>query len=161
MATDAWVVSLSAVAATGDVTQLYPDWVSAGVDPASATNGQLIRRPYEGALHSIQIKPDGTNGGTIEIFDINGLELGVDVSSGTAITDTVLDAAITAGKAKLIFTQSFAGTVGSGVVNAPGIYRGFMKGLAARFSNAGAAGACVLNLVVNNGYAKVESRGQA
>lgn len=161
MSTDAWVVSLSAVAANGDVTQLYPDWCSAGVDPASATNGQLIRRPYEGALHSIQIKPDGTNGGTIEIYDINGLELGVDVSSAAAISDTVLDTAITAGKAKLIFTQSFAGTVGSGVVNAPGIYRGFMKGLAARFWNAGPTGACVLNLVVNNGYAKVESRGQA
>src|SRR3954466_1937772 len=116
MATDPWVVSLTAVASSGDITQLYPAGGSAGVAPASATNGQLIRRPYAGAIHSIQVKPDGTNGGTLELYDINGLELGVDVSSGTAITDAVLQAAITAGKAKLIFTQSFAGTVGSGVV---------------------------------------------
>lgn len=157
MSTDAWVITLTGVAADGDVTQLYPAWCSAGVNPASATNAQLIRKPYEGALHSIQIKPDGTNPGSIEIYDINGIELGVNVSSATAITDTVLNAAITAGKAKLIFNQSFTGSVGSGVVNAPGIFRGFSKGLAARFVG---SGTCTLNLVVNNGYAKVESRGQ-
>ncbi len=162
MATDPWVVALTAVAATtGDVTQLYPTWCSAGVNPATATNAQLIRRPMAGAMHSIQVKPDGSNGGTLEIFDINGLELGVDVSSAAVITAAVLDAAITAGKAKLIFNQSFAGTVGSGVVNAPGIFRAFMHGLAARFSNAGPTGICTLNLVCDFGYCMVESRGQA
>ncbi len=155
-------MALTAVAATtGDVTQLYPTWCSAGVNPATATNAQLIRRPMAGAMHSIQVKPDGGNGGTLEIFDINGLELGVDVSSAAVITAAVLDAAITAGKAKLIFNQSFPGTIGSGIVNAPGIFRAFMHGLAARFSNAGPTGICTLNLVCDFGYCKVESRGQA
>ncbi len=163
MATDAWVIPLTAVASTGDVTQLYPAWCTAGVAKAGSTNGQLIRRPHEGAMHSLQIEPDGSNGGTIQIYDIDGGENGADVSSATAITNAQLAAAITAGRAKLIFEQTFAGTVGSGVVNAPGIFRAFMKGLAARFSNdaggPGPSGICTLNLVVDGGYWKVESRG--
>ncbi len=164
MATEGWVCPVTAVAATGDVTQLYPAWVSAGVAKAASTNGQLLRRPLQGALHSIQIQPNGSDGGTIEIYDIDGGQIGADVSSLTAITNTQLAAAITAGNAKLIFQQTFAGTVGSGVVNAPGIFRAFMKGLAARFSNAAGGGGspqglCTLNLVVSGGYEKVESRG--
>ncbi len=164
MATEGWVCPVTAVTTTGDVTQLYPAWVSAGVAKAGSTNGQLLRRPLQGALQSIQIEPDGSNGGTIQIYDIDGGPFGADVSSATAITNAQLTAAITAGQAKLIFEQTFAGTIGSGVVNAPGIFRAFMKGLAARFTNAGGAmgapaGACTLNLVVSGGYEKVESRG--
>lgn len=161
-ATDAWVVPLTGVAdTTGVVTQCYPAWVSAGVDPASATNGQLIRRPMQGAMHSLQVETDGSHGGTVQLYDITGLQYGTDVSSGTAITAAVVNAAITAGTAKLIFEQNFAGTAGSGTVNAPGIYRSFMKGLAARFIVDGGTGTCKLNMVVSGGFQKVESRGQA
>lgn len=165
MATDAWVIDLTAVAATGNVQQLYPVWVSAGVNPATALNAQLIRRPLQGALHSIQIKSNGANGGTIEIWDIDGISLGIDVSSATTITNAQLTAAITAGKAKLIWTESYASSVGTPPMNAAGIYRAFQHGLAARYSNDDAApgpqGICTLNLVVSGGFEKVESRGQA
>ena len=159
MATDGWVVALTAVAATGDVTQLYPTWVSAGVAKSSSTNGQILRRPMQGAIHSIQIEPDGSNGGTIQLYDIDGGQWGADVSSAAVITDTQLDAAIAAGKAKLIWEQQFSGTVGSGPVNASGIFRAFMKGLAARMVMSVPAGGCTLNLVVSGGFEKVESRG--
>lgn len=161
--TDSWVITLTAVASNGNLTQLYPTFVSAGVNPATATAGQLIRKPCNGALHSIQVKPDGLgNGGTIEFYDINGLDYGIDVSSAAVITNAQLVTALAASnprKAKLIFTQEFAGTVGSGIVNAPGIYRGFTRGLAARFWNAGPAGTCVIDLVCSAGYMKQESRG--
>lgn len=159
MATEGWVCPLTAVAATGDVTQLYPAWVSAGVAKAGSTNGQLIRRPLQGALHSIQVEADGSNGGVIQIYDIDGGQNGADVSSATAITDAQLTAAITAGRAKLIFEQQFAGTTGSGPINAPGVYRAFLKGLAARMVMDTPTGGCKLNLVVGGGYFKVESRG--
>lgn len=163
MATQGWVVPVTAVAATGIVTQLYPANCTAGVAKAGSTNGQLIRRPLQGALHSIQVEPDGQNGGTIQIYDIDGGQWGANVSSATTITNAQLTTALASGKAKLIFEQTFAGTVGSGVVNAPGVFRAFMGGLAARFSNdagaPGPLGICTLNLVVGGGYEKVESRG--
>lgn len=163
MATEGWVCPLTAVASTGDVTQLYPAWVSAGVAKAGSTNGQLIRRPLQGALHSIQFESDGTNGGTVQIYDIDGGMVGADVSSATAITDAQLTTAINNGWAKLIFEQNFSGTPGSQVISAPGVFRAFLKGLAARFTNdaagPGPQGSCKLNLVVGGGYDKVESRG--
>lgn len=154
-----WVCPLTCVATTGVVTQLYPAWVSAGVAYQTSTNGQLLRRPLQGAMHSVQIEPDGLNGGTIEIYDVDGGEIGADVSSLTAITNAQLVAAIASGKARLIWEQQFVGTVGSGPVTAAGIYRDFMKGIAARFSSDSPAGTCKLNLVISGGFEKVESRG--
>lgn len=72
----------------------------------------------------------------------------MNVSSATAITDTQLDAAITAGKAKLLLVQNFAG---SGLTPwAPVGPASFMRGLAARAE--GSTGTCTLNLVVHGGY---------
>ncbi len=160
MATEGWICPLTAVAATtGIITQLYPVWVSAGVAKAGSSNGQLIRRPLQGAMHSIQIEPNGSDGGLVEIWDVDGGDIGADVSSATTITAAELALLITAGKAKKIWEQQFAGTVGTGPVSAAGIFRAFMKGLAARFTNAGPTGTCTLNLVVSGGYEKVESRG--
>jgi hypothetical protein len=159
MATDGWVVSLTAVASNGNLTQLYPVWATAGVAKASSTAGQWIRVPSGGALHSIQIEPNGTDGGKIEIYDLAGNQAGADVSSATTITNAQLTAAITAGHAKLIWEQQFAGTVGTGPANASGIFRSFLGGLVARFSNAGPTGTCVLNLVVEGGHCKVQSLG--
>ncbi len=160
MTTEAWVVPLTvADATTGVVTQLYPAWVPAGVAKAGSTNGQQIRCTYQGALHSIQVEPNGTDGGKIEIYDIDGADFGADVSSGTAITAAQLAVAIAANKAKLIYEQTFSGTVGSGPINAAGIFRAFMHGLAARFSNDDVAGTCKLNLVVEGGYRYTDSKG--
>ena len=60
--------------------------------------GQQVRQPCEGQLISLQVCSDGTNAGILELYDISGRELGVNVSSATAITDAVLDAAIAAGR---------------------------------------------------------------
>ena len=143
-----WVCPLSIVAATGVVTQLFPPVATAGIDPATATPGQLVRVPCEGQLTSGQVATDGTNALTLEIYDISGMELGINVSSATTITDAELDAAIAAGKAQLIFEQNVAG---SGLTPfAPIGPARFMKGLAARA--VGASGTCKLNMVVQGGY---------
>lgn len=157
MATEAWVCSVSGVAANGNAKQLYPAFAAAGVAKSGSTLGQLLRGPIQGALHSIQVRSDGANAGVIEIYDINGEEWGADVSSGTTITDAQLDAAIAAGQAKLLFIQDVPTTSGTGVVTAPGIYRTFLKGLAARF--VAAAGSCTVNLVVSGGHRRTVSLG--
>lgn len=145
---DRWVVTTSMVAASGDVQQLYPNYAAVGADPATATPADQVRRPCEGQLISLQVASDGTNAGILELYDINGSDLGINVSSATTITDTQLDAAIAAGKAKLILEQNFAG---SGLTPwSPVGPASFMKGLAARA--VGATGSCKLNLVVHGGY---------
>lgn len=145
---DRWTVDLTMVTATGNVTQLYPDYAAAGTNPATATVAQQVRMPTEGQLIALQVASDGTNAGILELYDINGHDLGIDVSSTNVITDAQLDAAIAAGKAKRILVQNFAG---SGLTPwAPVGPASFMKGLAARaVSN---AGTCTLNLVVHGGY---------
>lgn len=96
----------------------------------------------------MQCASDGANAFILEVYDISGIELGIDVSSLTVITDAQLDAAITAKKARLIFKQNVAGT---GLTPfAPVGPAGFMKGLAARA--VGSAGTCDLNIDVQGGY---------
>lgn len=145
---DRWVCPLTITTATGVVTQLFPEYAPAGAVPATATPSQQVRYPTEGQLISLQVASDGTNAALLEMFDISGMDLGIDVSSLTAITDAQLDAAITAGKAKRILVQNFAG---SGLTPwAPVGPASFMKGLAARA--VGDTGTCTLNLVVHGGY---------
>ncbi len=145
---DRWLVDLTLGAASGDVQQLYPAWAPTGAAYATTSVGAQLRQPCEGQLISLQVCSDGTNGGTLELYDISGYQLGVDVSTGTAISDTVLDAAITAGKAKFILKQNFAG---SGLTPwAPVGPASFMKGLAGRA--VGVTGTCTVNLVVHGGY---------
>ncbi len=145
---DRWVTDLTIVAATGVVTQLYPSYAAAGALPATALTSEEVRMPCEGQLISLQVATDGINAGTLELYDISGQTLGIDVSTTTVITDAQLDAAITAGKAKLILEQNFAG---SGLTPwSPVGPASFMKGLAARA--VGASGTCTLNMVVHGGY---------
>lgn len=145
---DRWIVPLTIVAANGNVTQCYPTYAAAGTDPATATVSQQVRMPCEGQLISLQVCTDGTNAGILELYDISGHALGINVSSSTVITDTQLDAAIAAGKAKLILKQNF---IGNGSTPwAPVGPASFTKGLAARA--VGATGACDLNMVVHGGY---------
>lgn len=143
-----WIVPLSIVANNGNVTQAYPDFATAGVDPAIATPGQLVRCPCEGQLVSLQVATDGINSLILEVYDISGIELGINVSSATTISDAQLDAAISAGKAQLIFEQNVAGS-GLTPFASVGPAR-FMKGLA--FRAVGSAGTCKVNAVVQGGY---------
>lgn len=145
---DRWVCSLTIGSASADATQLYPDWAVAGTNPATATVAQQVRQPCEGQLISVDLQSDGTNGGILELYDISGHALGVNVSSATAITDAVLDAAIAAGKAKRIMYKNFEGS-GDTPWAAAGP-AGFTKGLAARA--VGVTGTCTLNLVVHGGF---------
>lgn len=99
---------------------------------------------------SLQCLTDGTNSFTLQLYDISGIEQGIDVSSAAVITDAQLATALAAGKAKLIFSQLIAG---SGLTPiAPVGPAGFMKGLAARAWNSGPTGTCSLNIGVEGGY---------
>lgn len=147
---DRWVVPLSIVTSAGDATQAYPVWATAGVDPASATPSQLVRCPCEGQLVSLQPETNGTNAFTLEVYDISGIELGINVSSASAITNAQLSAAISAGKAKLVFSQNIAGSGLTPITNI-GPAR-FMKGLAFRAVADTATGTCKVNAVVQGGY---------
>lgn len=151
MSDDAWVITLTAVAATGNVQQLYPVWASAGTAKGSAVAGDLIRSPHNGALHAFSVQPDGANAGTLELYDIDGNDAGADVSSLDVITDAQLDALVARKKAKLIYQQTIPASAGANIVSPPGIYIAFMRGLAARFQNAGVAGTCVLSARVTGG----------
>lgn len=145
-----WVCPLTIVAATGNLTQLYPQWATAGINPATATSGQQVRYPCEGKMTSLQCFTDGTNAFTLELYDISGMELGADVSSAAVITNAQLVAALAAGKAKLIFKQNIAGNGLTPMT--PVGPAGFMKGIAARAWNVGPTGTCELNLSVEGGY---------
>lgn len=159
MATDAWSgISLDTVAANGNLTQLYPTWVSAGVAKAGSTAGQLLRRPQSGNLHSVEVRPIGANGGYLELWDISGEDAGADVSSLTAITNAQLVALQAQGLAKLIYRQDLTGTV-AGNTTKSDVFRRFSRGLAARFVGPVVASTCELNLVCEFGFCKVESRG--
>ncbi len=143
---EGWVVPLTGVAANGNVTQAYPAWAPAGANPAVATLGQQLRGAIEGICYSLQIATDGTNGGIIQLYDINGAKAGINVSSATAITDAQLLAMIASGDAKLIYVQNFISTpetpINMGV-------RAFQFGLGLRYVG---SGSCTANLVVTGGY---------
>lgn len=141
-------ISLTIGVATADLKQLYPTYAAVGVVPATAVAGDQIRKSCEGTLVTLQVETDGTNAGTLELYDISGDDLGANVSTLTAITNAQLVAAIASGQAKLIFRQNFAG---SGLTPwSPVGPRSFMKGLAARV--VGLAGVCYLNMTVNKGF---------
>lgn len=149
---EGWVCSLTAVASNGNVTQLYPAWCSVGTARSTATPAQEVREPTSGEMTGLQVKTDDTNGGLIELWDVSGVDCGAEVSSAATITNAQLAAAITAGTAKLIYSQNF---VGSGVTPPSMGYIRFLKGLAARFSNSGPTGTCSLNIKVSGGYRKI------
>jgi hypothetical protein len=145
-----WVITLSAVAANGNLTQLYPGSCTAG--SGATTMGTLVRTPCEGVLVNCQVEPDGTNGGEIQLWDINGADAGADVNTLAAITDVQLLAMIAAGKARQIYGQKFSGSSGSRLAIAYGVT--IMHGIAARYINS--VGTLDLNLVVGGCCRKTE-----
>ncbi len=160
---DAWVIPLAMVENDqGDLLQLFPDWATPGVNPfAPYASGLQIRRPNDGSLDSVQVQTDGTNGGVIEIWDINGLDAGIDVSSPTSpfITNAVKDALKARGLAKLIYSQNFTGTSGATIPTT--VKRLFARGLAARciYGTTVTDEACTLNLAVVKGWIKTTGLG--
>lgn len=147
-------IALTAVTSTGNLTQVYPTTCTAGIAKASATNGQLIRGPTEGILYQVQIETDGTNGGTIELWDANGDDAGADVSSAATVTNAQLVTLQSMNVAKLIYRQNFqaAPTTPFGIGS-----RAFQRGLLARF--VASAGTCYLNMSVQGGCRKTEKVG--
>ena len=151
-----WVIELNAGGASGDLTQLYDPQMPVGAVVAGAGNpGDLVRKPSEGQLHSIQVQPDGSNGGTVELYDISGEDIGADVSTADAITDAQLTTLLAAGKARLMWTQTFAANAAN--VKAETRLNNFSKGLAARF--VAAMGTVKLNIVVDGGGIRTRSGG--
>ena len=106
---------------------------------------------------ALQVETDGTNGGEIELWDINGKDVGADVDTATAITQAQLTAALALGKARIVYSQKFAGSSGARLALAHGVP--FMHGLAARYINvvnAAPVGTCELNLTVDGGFRKTQ-----
>lgn len=149
-----WVITaLPAVAAaTGNLTQLYPDSCTAG--SGAISSGTLKRSPCEGVMVTCQVEPDGTNGGEIQIWDVNGADSGADVNTAAVITNAQLLILIAAGKARQIYGQKFSGSSGARLSIAHGVV--FLHGLAARYINAGPVGTIDLNLVIDGGCRKTE-----
>lgn len=155
---EAWApLTLSAVAANGVVTQLYPSHCAAG--DVATTAGSWRRRPTQGNLYRIEVFTSDAAGGVIELYDIAGEEEGANnnVSTGTSMTDAYLDAKIAANTAKMIWTQNFKGDAASRSalfsVHVP-----FLRGLAARYVNV--AGTSVqLSVVASGGYMRVQMMG--
>jgi hypothetical protein len=147
----AWAdVALTAVAATGDLTQLFPTFAAVG--SAATTSGALRRRACEGTLLGCEVEPDGANGGELELWDLNGADVGANVNTAVAITNAQLVALQALGLARLMYSQKFTATAGARLAFSHAIP--FSKGLAARYVSA--TGTCELNLRVDGGYRYTE-----
>lgn len=154
-----FVVTLTAVAATGAGTQIYYDTMTPGVAPAAHSPGTQYREPIHGVLHSLEVEPDGSDGGTLEVWDINGRDGGADVNTAAVVTNAQIAAAIAAGKGRLIYSQMFTGSTGATVRTVRGNPMPFQHGLVARFSMASPAGTCKLNLLTSGLCRKIEISG--
>jgi hypothetical protein len=150
-------VDLAAVALTGAGTQIYYDTMTAG--SGTTTPGSLKREPIHGVLHSLEIEPDGTNGGELEVWDMNGTDGGANVDTASVVTNAQIAAAIAAGKGRLIYSQKFTGSTGSVVRTVRGNPMPFQHGLVARFKNSGPTGTVSLNLLTSGLCRKIEIAG--
>jgi len=144
-------MTVTAVAAAGNLTQLYPNYAPVGAAlPAAA--GAIIRKPTQGFIHEMNINSDEVNGGSLELWDLSGFDAGADVSSGTTITNAQLTAMQALGRAKLLFVHNFVSDP-KGPTPAFRVGSGFQQGLAARYIG-GAAGVDTiqLSLTVEGGF---------
>lgn len=151
--------TLTKASGTGDATitfsmsATYP-FAQRGV-AIPTTAGQLYRRPAGGQFGQISVETDQTDGGVIQLFDINGLDVGADVSNGEFITNAQLLTGTNNNFAKLIWEQNFASSPGATLVW--NWSQGFLRGLAARF--VGSAGTCKLNVIGDGGFQYLISAG--
>jgi hypothetical protein len=160
---EVWSVQIDNVdSATGALTQLYPDWVTAGQNPGTA--GNIIRRPTDGILHELSIYPNSVQGGILELWDLAGEMSGTnDVSSADQMTNTYLTAQLARinPRAKLIWKQEFKAD--AGLTTKKFTQRVQLKfGLAVRWITAGVTAnteTCILNVVSEGLYNKVMVQG--
>jgi len=149
-----WPLALATVAATGNITQCYPAFCTAGA--GAGTQGELVRRPTEGTINSLTVVGDGSNAGTLELWDASGVDAGADVDTLAVVTNAQMATLVAAGKAKLIASVLIAGTDQLTVFNAGSAGAPCMKGLCARFSNAGPTGAATININATGLFQKYE-----
>lgn len=145
---EAFTQGLSAVLAAGNLVQIYHPYCTAG--SGATTQGTLVRKPIAGTLLRIEVQPDGTNGGVIELWDMDGNDGGADVNTSNVITNAQLVVAQNKQKAVKIWSQSFAGAGTARLAVATGTR--FANGLVARF--VAAAGTCTLNVDWGGGNMK-------
>lgn len=147
----AFVQALTFVGATGNLTQVYFPGCTAGA--GTGASGSQKRMPAGGTIFNAEVQPDGTNGGTIELWDIDGNDGGANVDTGTTITNAQKNvaAALSPPMARLIYTQSFAGSGTTRLAINKGTR--FNWGLAVRF--VAAAGTCNVNFDVEQGFKKI------
>lgn len=144
-------IPLVGVAAAGNLTQLYPNFVTPGDALPIAPGGTLLS-PKGGKVGQVSIQTDGTNGGYVELWDLSGLYVPVDVSSLKVVTNANLVALQAKGRAKLIWSQNFAAMPAAPVAWA--LAMGFMWGLAARFVQPAVGAYCNVNIIAEGGYVK-------
>jgi hypothetical protein len=143
------------VAGNGVLTQLFPENVTAG---AGGSGYKERRMPSSGTLFRIDIVPQNSAGGTVEIWDLGGTwyDASNNVDTGTSITNAYAVAAKTNQGAKKIWEINFNGDDGL-VTKTFATMVPFMNGLAARYINIAETLGTVavgLNLVVQGGYRK-------
>ena len=157
--TQAWSpMILTNVAAAGDLTELFPDFVTPGV--ATNNPGDLRRKTTEGVLHRVDLSPIDQFGGYFELWDVGGRPYDFaganNINTGTAITDAYLLAEKAAGRAKQIWRIDFKGD--SGLMTKTFATRvPFSHGLAGRYVNTDETAGTVeinINIVAEGGYLK-------
>lgn len=149
---------LSNVGASGNLTQFFPEWVTAGV--TTNNPGDMRRKTTEGVLHRIDLSPVDQFGGYFELWDVGGRPYDVsgsnNVNTGTTLTDAYLQAEKTAGRAKQIWRIDFKGD--SGLMTKTFATRvPFSHGLAGRFVNTDETAGTIdinVNIVAEGGYLK-------
>ena len=154
--TTSWTTTLTGVAANGNVTQLYPDFCTAGA--GAGTQGEQVRRPAGGTISNIMVSGDGTNSGTLELYDITGISEGADVDTAATITNAQLVAALAKSPptARKIADVPIAGTDHVPIWRPGGTAPTVQQGLAGRFVS---SGDCTLNIVATGLFEKYDRSG--
>jgi hypothetical protein len=100
------------------------------------------------------VKTNDAAGGTIELWDLNGVWEGANnnTSTGTAMTNAFKNTKAGMGEAKMIWTQNFKGDAASRTAIFTG-HASFLSGLSARYINA-AGTSVTISIVADGGYFK-------
>lgn len=151
------VLVANVVSATGDLTQLFPAFATAGA--GTLLRGELVRKTCEGVLYRVDVDPSDAVGGYFELWDVAGQPFGAtnNINTQTQLTNTYVAAEQAAGRARMIWRTDFKGD--SGLTTKTFATRTvFNQGLAGRFVNAiDAVGTknIAVNIVAEGGYFKV------
>lgn len=139
---------------TGVLTALFPPECT--TESGLTTKGALRRRQGQGTLFRVEVFTGDAAGGTIEIWDCDGLAEGAsnNVSTGSTVTNTYKNEKAALGEAKLMWTQNFKGDAASRAAIFTG-HATFSRGLMARYINSGGT-SVTLSIVADGGYFKTQ-----